>query len=145
MWKDLRLERFCFLLSFISTLLCNNSTVQFGWSLTPKFFAVFSLHASVISLLNWWLCSEFFSLFQCLKVRFYWEWSILCLFSEWGAYYINISGSVIWVSVFWSVFFFSFQCGISESNKDSKFECRSVIISYIIGPYGQQWSKPIVS
>ena len=40
-------------------------------------------------------------------------------------YCINNSGSVICVSVFLSVVF-AFEHGISQSNKYSKFECRSV-------------------
>ena len=42
-----------------------------------------------------------------------------------GVYCINNSGSVICVSVFLSVVFV-FEHGVFESNKDSKFECRSV-------------------
>ena len=42
-----------------------------------------------------------------------------------GVYCINISGSVILVSVFLSVVF-AFKHGISESKKDSKFERRIV-------------------
>ena len=48
--KDFRLECFCHLLTCI--LLCNNSVVQFRWSLAPKFLAGFFLNASIISLLN---------------------------------------------------------------------------------------------
>ena len=33
---------------------------------------------------------------------------------------------------------FNFEHGISESNKDLKFECRALIISDIIRPNGQQ-------
>ena len=33
---------------------------------------------------------------------------------------------------------FAFEHGISESNKDSEFECKALMISDIIGPNGQQ-------
>ena len=62
--KDFRLECFCFLLSFISKIIHPCSTVQFRWSLTPKFLAGLFLNASAISYLNWWVCSELSSCFS---------------------------------------------------------------------------------
>ena len=126
--KDFRWECFCFLLSFISKIIhpCSVITLPFNSDglLRRNSLLVFSwMH----QLFLFWIggCVQNFPV--CFGAcRFGSFGTDLYLFIQWGgAYCINNSGFVIWVSVFLSVVF-TFEHGVCESNKDSKFECRSV-------------------
>ena len=61
----------------------------------------------------------------------------ICVFNGCHASCVNNSESVIWVSVFVSAVF-TFEHGISESDKDLKFECRRVNDLRHSRPNGQQ-------